>query len=81
MTAMTAEPMKALHQLGDAPGKMREGYQQLDLTGFNPEVTPGYTWHMTSYHCKIEMSIRHFFIYSYFSGFLINTIKPFGELE
>lgn len=47
MTAMMAEPIKALHQLlGDAPGKMREGFQQLDLTGFNPEVTP--TWHMTS---------------------------------
>jgi len=29
---------KMTSEQGDAPGKMREGFQQLDLTGFNPEV-------------------------------------------
>ncbi|CAK9101015.1 Probable plasma membrane ATPase (PAT2) (Proton pump) [Durusdinium trenchii] len=29
---------KMKQEQGDAPGKMKEGYEQLDLTGFNPEV-------------------------------------------
>eukprot|EP00435_Cladocopium_sp_Y103_P054673 s391_g17.t2 len=29
---------KMKQEQGDAPAKMKEGYQQLDLTGFNPEV-------------------------------------------